>query len=169
VYAELVEALRGALDPLLSGRVAALTATALMYLSFALMRAISALVVNREKIARIEAEVNEWEERRRRAIEARDRRMYERVMRERSRIERLRWEMSKERLKGSIASIIAWLTFFKLLWDAVGGGRPVVLLPLPTGYSKAPFFTWFLLNSFWAGALIDKAWRGVKVLVHMER
>ncbi|HDD34369.1 MAG: hypothetical protein DRK00_00405 [Thermoprotei archaeon] len=169
MYAELVEALRRALEPLLSGRVAALTATALIYLSFAFVRAISSLVVNREKIARIEAEVNEWEERRKRAIEARDRRMYERVMRERSRIERLRWEMSKERLKGSIVSLITWLALFKLLWDAVGGGRPVVLLPLPTGYSKAPFFTWFILNSFWAGALVDKAWKLMKGLLHVER
>ena len=162
MYAEFVEAVKGILEPLLEGRLSAITTTALTYAVFTLIRAASSLVIDREKVARLESLVGMWEERRKKAIEARDLKMYERVMKEKARVERARRELEKERIKGTVVSIIAWLVIFKVLLDSVGAERPVALFPLPTGYVKLPFYAWFMVNSFWANALIARVWSVAK-------
>jgi len=162
-YEALVNQLRTALGAFLQGRFSAIGATLIAYGVFAALRAVSFLVTDREKVRRVEAEIRSWEERRRKAVEARDTRLYERVLREKSRVDRLKRELEAERLKASVAALVAWVAFFKVLWDAVGS-LPVVDVPLPWGYARATFAAWFVANSFWAGAILDRAARGLAAL-----
>lgn len=156
MYSSLVDAVRQALTALLQGRAAAVWATLLVYALFAALRAVGQLVVNRKVVERAEAEIRNWEERRRKAIEARDMKLYERVLREKSRVDNLKRELEKERLKASLATLAVWLLCFKVLWDAAGN-LPAIDAPLPWGYARITFAAWFILNSFWSGALLDKA------------
>jgi len=164
MYENLVDALRRVLSWLLVGRFSAFGATLLVYALFAALRGVGYLATNRDKVRKAEAEIRSWEERRRKAVEARDTKLYERVLREKNRVDRLKRDLEAERLKASIATFAAWLACFKVLWDAVGG-LLVVDVPLPWGYTKMPFTAWFLVNSFWAGALLDRAASAAKHLI----
>jgi len=163
VYNAVVNQLRHAVGLMLQGRFSAAAATLIVYAVYAALRAVGYLVTNREKMRRAETEIRNWEERRRKAVETRDAKLYERVLREKSRVDRLKRELEAERLKASIATFAAWLACFKILWDSVGG-MPVVDVPLPWGYAKISFAAWFLANSFWAGALLDRVGLAVRAL-----
>jgi len=141
---------------LFSARIAPLTTTLITYAIFVLLRAISQLAVDREKVARLEAEVRRWEERRRKAIEAKDAKLFERVQKERSRVDRLRREIEVERLKGALAASVAWILLSALLLQSVGDVT-AVRIPVPWDYYlEIPFSAWFLLNSLWAATLVDR-------------
>ena len=125
-------------------------------------------MMDHRKLKRIRVEIERWEERRRRALELRDRKMYERVMRERRRIERLKNEMEMERLKSMAASFVLWFTVFKLLWDAVGE-MPVGLVPLPGGYVAVPFYAWYMMHSLWAGILMERVGGALKQALSLRK
>ncbi|MEM1521630.1 MAG: hypothetical protein QW407_01610 [Thermofilaceae archaeon] len=140
---------------LFSGSFSVIAATALIYALFALLRAVSRLVVNKAKLEKIEVEVKSWEERRRRAIQSRDMKLYERVQREQARIDKLRREADLERMKASAVSIVAWPILLTLLWR-VTGDPVVALAPAPWDYMQITFSAWFIANAVWANALLDR-------------
>lgn len=140
---------------LFSGKLSVIAATAVVYAAFALLKLVGWLIANREKLKKIEVEVKSWEERRHRAVQARDMRLYERVQREKPRIDRLRREIELEKLKASAASFAAWLASFGLLQSLLGD-PPVALTPAPWGYTTIPLSAWFIINSLWANALLER-------------
>lgn len=143
------------MSTLLQSRYAALAATALIYLIVITMRGVRFIVVNKKIVNRIESEVKEWEERKRKAVELRDRKLYEKIMKEKPRIDKLKRDLGIERLKSTIASIALWFAMFKVLWDAIGTA-PAGLIASPIGYVEIPFYAWYVLNSFWSGFIIDR-------------
>ncbi len=162
-YSAFVGQLRCAISALLQGRLSAVAATLIAYAVFVALRAVGYLAMDRERVRRAEAEIRQWEERRRKAVEARDAKLYERVLREKSRVDRLKRELEIERLKASTATLLMWLLCFKVLWDAVGN-VPVAEVPLPWGYARVSFAAWFVANSFWAGALLDRVALAIRAL-----
>lgn len=155
MYDEIVKFIKVVMSTLIQSRYAALAATALIYLIVITMRGIRLIVVNKKKVSKMEFEIKEWEERKRKAVELRDRKLFEKVMKEKPRINKLKTDLGIERLKSTLASIVLWFTMFKVLWDAIGTA-PVGLIALPTGYVEIPFYAWYILNSFWSGFIVDR-------------
>lgn len=158
MYDRVIECIRALMGTSLERRYAALVATGLIYLIVAAMWGARLVVVNRKKVSRIEFEVKEWEERKRRAVELRDRKLYERIMREKPRIDKLKADLELEKLKATVAGIALWFAVFKVLWDAIGAA-PIGLIASPIGYVEIPFYAWYILNSFWSGLILDRLMR----------
>lgn len=137
------------------GSLSALIATVIVYASFATVKLAGWLATNREKLRRIEGELRSWEERRKKALQAKDIKMFERVQREQKRIEKLKQEMEMERLKSSAAALLTWIAILQLL-RFLTGDPLAVALPTPWGYVDAPLSAWFVINSFWASVLLDR-------------
>ncbi|MCS7104493.1 MAG: hypothetical protein NZ954_02880 [Thermofilaceae archaeon] len=155
MYENAVTFLRETLGNLLQGSLSAVNSTILAYAMIGTLRGIGYLSVNKRKMKRIEAEIQSWEIKRSKALETRNLKSYNRIMREKARIEKLKREMEVERLKASVVTFVSWIILFKILWDAVGHFT-VVQIPLPMGYVKASFSMWFLLNSIWATPLLNR-------------
>lgn len=136
-------------------RFSVIAATALIYALFAFLRAMSQLVINRDTLRRSEAEVKAWEERRQKAIQSRDIKLYERVQREQARIDRLKKDADIERMKASAVALLAWPILLTIIWR-VTGDPPVALAPTLWGYERIKFSAWFIANTFWASVLLDR-------------
>ena len=138
------------------GALSALTATAIVYASFAAVKLAGWLATNRDKLRRIEGELRTWEERRKKALQAKDLKMLERVQREQRRAQKLKQEMEMERLKSSAAAFLTWIAILQAL-RFLTSDPLAVTLPAPWGYVDAPLSAWFVINSFWANQLLDRA------------
>lgn len=161
MYDRVIECIRALMGTSLERRYSALVATGLIYLIVAVMWGVRLVVVNKKKVSRIEFEVKEWEEKKRRAVELRDRKLYEKIMKEKPRIDKLKTDLELEKLKATVASIALWSAVFKVLWDAIGT-TPIGLVASPTGYVEIPFYAWYVLNSFWSGLIVDRLARVFK-------
>jgi len=147
----------GSPELLLDVRLRAVAATLLIYATFIVIRLVTGRVVNRERVDRLTQTVKEWEDRRRKAIEAKDMKAYEKVMREKSRVERIRSELNKEKLKASLVTVTLWLIVFRAAGMVIDPGEPVIKIPFVNNeYLDAPFYVWFILNSLWAGTLVNR-------------
>jgi len=133
----------------------AVLATAVVYASFSAVRLAGWLVTDRGKVRRVEEEVRAWEERRRRALEARDVKLLERLRREQRRIERLKREAELERMKAWAAAFVAWFAILHFL-GATGNLALEIVLPAPWGYVRSPLATWFIVSSLWSNALLER-------------
>lgn len=151
-----------------AGRFSAIAATAIVYALFAVLRVMGQLVVNRDKLRKIEAEVKAWEERKQRAVQSRDMKLYERVLREQARIDRLKREADFERMKASATAIVAWPILLTVLWR-VTGDPVIALAPAPWGYVRISFSAWFIANTFWSGALLDRLASYLRSLIRVEK
>lgn len=163
MYDHAVTFLRETLGELLQGSLSAVNSTVLAYAMISTLRGIGYLSVNKRKIKRIETEIQSWEIKRSKALETRNLKLYNRIMREKTRIEKLKREMEVERLKALIITFVSWIILFKVLWDAIGHFT-VVQIPLPMGYVKTSFTMWFLLNSIWATPLLDRLVNFINIL-----
>ncbi|MCD6563570.1 MAG: hypothetical protein J7K23_06605 [Thermoproteales archaeon] len=156
-YSSIIQGIISLIGDFLKWPMISITSTIIVFLVIVVLRLIYFFTVKEDEINRIMVQINKWEERKKRAIEKKDMKMYRRVMREEKRIEKLKNQIEKKKMIGSILTTISWIIFFKITSDIVGS-RPVVLFPL-FNYSKIAYPTWFMINTIWGYLLVDKVIR----------
>ncbi len=145
-YYQLIIAIQTIFEPLLRWPVISLTSTSLSVFSSIIIRRITATIVNEEALDRAMKEIKIWEERRKRAIKKKDRKMYEEILRESRRIDRLRKFAFKERLKSSAISLVTWYILLRITTDIIGADKVVVIFPI-LGYMPLNHPAWFIIVS----------------------
>lgn len=147
IYGQLIMFIRNSLEGLIGWPTVAITSTLIIVACITFISLASSLATNEARIRELSRIVQEWEERRKRAIERRDRKLYEKVMREKARVDRIKGRISSERLKSRIVAALLWYVLFKITAD-VFAGKPVILFPL-FNYARIDYATWFIVNSLW--------------------
>ena len=158
-YYSIIQGIVSLIRGYLTWPVISVTSTVIAFLVIVALRLIYFFIVKEDKIEKIMSQINKWEERRKRAIEKKDMKMYRRVMREEKRIGKLRSEIEKKKMVGSIVTTFSWIVFFKITSDIIGS-RPVTLFPL-FNYSKIGYPTWFMVNTLWGYIIVDRAIRAL--------
>ncbi len=153
-YSSFIEFIRTLLSPLVTWPVSSLTATFVAMLCVFISRAISRLVYKEEELSYALKEIARWEERRKKAIKERDRKLYNQVLREKPRIDRLKNKVAAERIKGNVVSLIVWFLFFRVASD-IFAGKTIAVLPI-LGYAPVTFPIWYVLTSLWFAPLIGR-------------
>ncbi len=153
-YTALMYTLRQLLGPLIKMPWSALTATVLSMLCVAISRAISGLITREDKLSYALEEIAKWEKKRAKALKEKDRKLYEHVLREKPRIDRLRSRVAAERAKSNVISLVLWFALFKFVSD-IFAGEPVAVLPI-FNYAPVTLPIWYVLTSLWFAPLLSR-------------
>jgi len=119
LYFAIIEVLRNMLLPLYTSSYPLfLLALTLFMTTFILLTTIlNILLVNYKKISYLTQEIIAWEKAKERAIKTKNRKLYNKIMRQKTRISNIKTEIEKEKMKGYIVSAIVWIISFKILTD----------------------------------------------------
>ncbi|RLE61830.1 MAG: hypothetical protein DRJ32_00160 [Thermoprotei archaeon] len=124
----------------------ALIAIALSLVFIAIISILRYLIIDIQKINNIKKEIELWEIERKKAIEEKNIKKYRRVMRKEKRIKKLKEELEKENLKGSIVSALLWIFIINIYGMFFPSGLNIVF---PLINYPATFFMIYIMISLW--------------------
>jgi len=127
------------------------TATLIVFSMAILNSILQKVIVNVRKAKRLVAEINRWEKMRREAIQRKNKKLFQRVERERKRIDKMKFEVDKERLKTYFVSFGLWILGMKLAEILLPSGFRIYVPPLNI---ETGFIGWYIMVSLWLFPLL---------------
>jgi len=119
LYFKIIEILRRMLLPLYTSSYPLFLVTVSLFVAIFIVLAtiLNIILVNYRKISYLTQEIITWEKTKEKAIKTKNRKLYNKVMRQKTRISNIKTEIEKEKMKGYIASAVVWIISFKILTD----------------------------------------------------
>ncbi|RLE82752.1 MAG: hypothetical protein DRJ52_01710 [Thermoprotei archaeon] len=107
---------------------------------------LNTLIVDYNKINYLTRKIIEWERSKEKAIKKKNRKLYNKLMRQRTHINNIKTEIEKEKIKGYILSFIVWIISFKFLSD-IFLDIDIVYVPFINNTINIAYY--FVLISIW--------------------
>lgn len=137
---------------------------------------VTRLLVDVEALNEDMKKINEWNQRRKKAMETADKKLWLKVKRDEEYIRQLQSKMMMKRMKPTLVTFIPFLIIFSIIRSAFSGhyyawipfrlgGFPWIggahwfqetQPPEPLGYSKVPFSLWYFITAFAFGSLLSR-------------